>query len=473
MYNLPMLTLFNTLTKKKEEFIPLKTGTVTMYNCGPTVYNYAHIGNLRAYVFADILRRTLEYSGLAVTQVVNITDIGHLASDGDEGEDKMTKGLKREGKPLTLEAMKELADFYTNRFTENLKALNIELPAELPKASEHITEDIELVKKLEEKRFAYATSDGIYFDTSKDPEYGKLGGINKDDSPDHARIHTNTEKRNSKDFALWKFNSALGFESPWGKGFPGWHIECSAMSMKYLGETLDIHTGGIDHIPVHHNNEIAQSECATGKPFARFWLHSAFVTIAGEKMAKSDGNFLRLQTLIDRGIHPLAYRYWLLTAHYRSPITFAWEAVEGAHVALEKIVYELVRLSKATTETKNVDEEYKNKFEALMENDLGTPETIALFHELLADVSIDLADKLTTIFEFDKILGLDLKGLVEKMSAPLPESIETLRQQIETHRKNKDWQKSDEVRKEIEQQGYKVQDLKDQTLVERMLRLLI
>lgn len=288
-----MLYLTNTLTKQKELFVPLNEKNVGMYNCGPTVYDYAHIGNLRAYVFADILRRTLEYAGYTVNQVMNITDIGHLSSDADDGEDKMTRGLKREGKPLTLEAMKELADFYAEAFKKDLSWLNIEMPHHMPKASEHIAEDIALIQKLEARGFLYTTSDGVYFNTEKDPHYGKLGGLS-DINEAQARIHAQSEKKSPRDFAVWKKNDVLGYESPWGKGFPGWHMECSAMSMKYLGETFDIHTGGIDHIPVHHNNEIAQSENATGKPYVRTWLHNAFVTVPSGKMAKSEGTGLTL-----------------------------------------------------------------------------------------------------------------------------------------------------------------------------------
>jgi len=263
-----MLKLKNTLTGNVEEFKPLNEKEIGMYNCGPTVYNYAHIGNLRAYVFSDTLRRTLEYlyPESKIKQVVNVTDIGHLSGDGDEGEDKMTKALKREGKPMTLEAMRELADFYFLKFKEDLKLLNIETPEHFPFASDHISDEISLINKLIEKKYTYNTSDGIYLDTSRIKEYGKLGLSSSGES----RITVNPEKKNPRDFALWKFDEKLGYIAPFGKGFPGWHIECSAMSMKYLGETFDIHTGGIDHIPIHHNNEIAQSESVTGKPLARF-----------------------------------------------------------------------------------------------------------------------------------------------------------------------------------------------------------
>ncbi len=446
------LTLSNTLTGKKEEFVSLLPKKVGMYNCGPTVYDSAHIGNLRSYVFADVLRRTLELNGYDVTQVINITDIGHLASDSDEGEDKMTKGLKREGKPLTLEAMKELADFYTERFKEDLKDLNIQLPTFLPKASEHIKEDIELLKKLEAKGFIYTTSDGAYFDTSKDPDYGKLGNIHIKTDETESRISLNPEKKNPKDFAVWKKNDKLGYESPWGKGFPGWHIECSAMSMKYLGETFDIHTGGVDHIPVHHNNEIAQSECATGKPYARFWLHNAFVNIEGGKMAKSEGNFLRIQTLKDRNISPLAYRYWLLGARYSSPMNFSWEALEGAQNAFNKLENRILELG---NEIGNTNAEYARKFADFANDDLDTPQALALMWELLSDKVISNPDKKATVLKFDEVLGFGLGAI---QTTIIPPEIHLLAEEREIARINKDFKKSDELRAEIEKHGYSVKD---------------
>ncbi|MDQ5927822.1 MAG: cysteinyl-tRNA synthetase, partial [Patescibacteria group bacterium] len=310
-----MLSFHNTLGKKKEEFVPLIPGKVGMYNCGPTVYDYVHIGNLRALIFADILRRTLERNGYDVNQVMNITDVGHLTSDADAGEDKMMKGLKREGLPFTLEGMRELADRYIDAFMKDLEAVNVIVPTTMPRASDHINEQIELIKRLEAKGLTYSTSDGLYFSTKDYPEYGKLGGISESEAGDeHTRIVENTEKRDPRDFALWKFNNELGWESPWGKGFPGWHIECSAMSIKYLGESFDIHTGGIEHVAVHHNDEIAQAEAATEKPFSRFWMHNDHVQVSGRKMAKSEGTGFTRKDLEERGITPLSYRYFVLTA---------------------------------------------------------------------------------------------------------------------------------------------------------------
>ncbi len=452
-YDVAMLKLTNTLSGKKEIFTPVieNTKKIGMYNCGPTVYDYAHIGNLRAYVFADVLRRTLELNEYEVNQVMNITDIGHLSGDGDDGEDKMTKGLKREGKALTLEAMYDFAKFYIERFKEDLTELNIKMPQVLPRASDHITENIELIKKLEEKGFIYKTSDGLYFDTSKDEDYGKLGKISMKVAESESRIGVNSEKKSPKDFAVWKFNDALGYQTPWGKGFPGWHIECSAMSMKYLGETFDIHTGGIDHIPVHHNNEIAQSESATGKQYVKFWLHNAFVNIEGGKMAKSEGNFLRLQTLKDKNIAPLSYRYWLLTARYNSPINFSFEGLEGANNAYQKLTNRIQEI----TDIGNPHTAYVEKFEALMNDDLDTPQALALIWEVLADASLSDSDKKATIFAFDKILGLGLDKIVK---TEIPEDILKLAEDREQARKNKDFKKSDELRNEIENFGYTVKD---------------
>ncbi len=445
-----MLSLFNTLTKTKEPFSPASGNTARMYNCGPTVYDRAHIGNLRTYVFSDTLRRTLSYAGFGVQQVMNITDVGHLSSDADSGEDKMTKGLKREGLPLTLAGMKELAERYTTLFEEDLSALNIIHPDILPRATEHIPEQVELIRRLEEKGFTYIIEgDGVYFDTAKDPHYGRLGGLTPlSDMREDADI---SHKRGPRDFALWKFNSELGWESPWGKGFPGWHIECSAMSMKYLGESFDIHTGGIDHIPVHHNNEIAQSENATGKPFSRFWLHGAFLTIDEAKIAKSAGNALTLPALSEHNVAPLAYRYWLLTAHYRSPINFSWEALEGAQTAYEKLKS---RLSEMPDGGKT-DTAYDAEFRAAVEDDLNTPQAVSLIWDLLRDDEIPDADKKATVLAWDAVLGLRLG---EKETLTVPDEVKDLLHRRELAREAKHWDMADTLRKEIEEKGFTVKD---------------
>ncbi len=425
-----------------------------MYTCGPTVYDYVHIGNLRSYVFADVLRRALAYNGYQVKQVINITDIGHLVSDADTGEDKMTKGLLRAGKELTLGNMRELAEFYTEKFKEDAQKLNIEIQSHLPFASDYIEEDIDIIKKLEEKGYAYKTSDGIYFDISKMPDYGALWGGKRIWNEEGARIAENTEKRNPQDFALWKLNSKMGFESPWGTGFPGWHIECSAMSMKFLGEQFDIHTGGIDHIPVHHTNEIAQSESATGKkPFVKYWLHHEHVDIGGAKMAKSDDNFFKLGTIIEKGINPLAYRFWLLMANYHTKMNFHFEALEAAQVALKRLYSLYLELG---DETGNVNSEYQAKFQEYINDDLNTPRALSLLWDVIKDENMSPADKKATILDFDKVLGL---GFAELKEEEIPEEIQKLVAEREVARKNKDFRLSDELRKKINSLGWEVKDL--------------
>jgi len=444
-----MIRLHNTLGNKIEEFVPIKTGFVGMYHCGPTVYDFVHIGNLRAFFTADLVRRVFEYEGYEVKQIMNITDVG-IGGDNDEGEDKIIKGLKREGKNISLESMKELSDFYTERFKEDINKLNIKTPDVLPKASEHITDDIEFIKILEEKGFAYKTSDGIYFDTSKASDYGKLGGINET-GESSSRIGLNSEKKNQKDFALWKFNSNLGYPSPWGQGFPGWHIECSAMSTKYLGNTFDIHTGGIDLAPIHHNNEIVQSESAHGKEFAHYWLHNGFVNVSDTKMAKSEGNFITLKTIEENGFSPLAYRYFLLGSHYRTPTNFTWEGLQSAQNALDKLK-NFMDLSFASV-GQPISTEYKKLFLEGLENDLNTPEALAVVWNLLKDNNVDVATKRFTLLDFDKVLGLKLG---EKKY--IPEDVQKLADEREIARKNKDFTKADELRKQIEDKGYTLKD---------------
>jgi cysteinyl-tRNA synthetase len=449
-----VIKLYNTLTKKKENFEPVKAGVVGMYNCGPTVYDRAHIGNLRSYVFADLLKRTLEYSDLKVHQIVNITDVGHLVSDADSGDDKMTKALKREGRPLTLESMHEIGTKYSALFIKDLQALNIELPDEFPRASDHISDDIDIISELEKKGFTYKTTDGIYFETSKFPHYGKLGNIKIKDGQNEARIN-NAEKKNPSDFALWKFDEKIGWESPWGKGFPGWHIECSAMSRKFLGQPFDIHTGGIDHIPVHHNNEIAQSEAAYGIPLANYWMHNEFLTIHKEKMAKSEDNFFTLDTLNEHVISPLSYRYWLLTAHYRSPIDFSLNALEAAQTAL-------IRLIKTVSEFPDdgkINHKYQEQFREFINDDIDTPKALALSWDLIKDHEVSPADKKATLINFDKIFGLNLDTIkTDHSHEEIPAEIKALAEARESARQEKEWDKADALRLEIESRGYEVKD---------------
>ncbi|MDO8579314.1 MAG: cysteine--tRNA ligase, partial [bacterium] len=372
------IELYNTLTGKKEKFVPIERGLfgkpkVGMYHCGPTVYNYAHIGNLRAYVFADTLKRLMKVAGYKVKQIINITDVGHFTSDDDTGEDKMEKAREREHKSAW-----DIAEFYTKAFFSDLADLNIDTSdTQFPRATSYIKEQIKMIKTLSEKGFTYPTSDGIYFDTSKFPEYGKLGNINLGGIREGERIGLNEEKKNPTDFALWKFSPAsknskekrdMEWPSPWGVGFPGWHIECSAMSRSLLGDVFDIHTGGIDHIPTHHNNEIAQSESVTGKIPARIWMHNAFVNISGGKMAKSDENFITLSSLKEKGYPPLAYRYFLLGARYRTQLNFTWEALDGSTNAYKKLVATIRELPPGG----KVNKELWNRILGFVADDLDT-----------------------------------------------------------------------------------------------------
>ncbi len=457
--------IYNSLTRKKEKFIPLKEGEVSMYHCGPTVYDYVHIGNLRSFFMADIIRRTFEFLGYKVNQVMNITDVGHLISDGDEGNDKMTKALKRHNLPLTLENMLSIADFYAKAFKEDLKKINILQPHVMPKASQHIKEDIELIKKLEEKGYTYVLSDGIYFDTSKMKNYGKLGGITKEEGK--SRIGEKNEKKHPADFALWKFNRKQGWPSPWGQGFPGWHIECSGMSMKYLGETIDIHTGGKDLKTIHHNNEIAQSECATGKEFVRYWMHGEFLNINGEKLSKSKGGNITLRTLEERGFSPLALRYLYLQSHYRSPMNFSWKILESGAHALKKIIRQLKKIKERGLEKKgNKNNEYLKKMKLSLEDDFNTAEVLALFHTLLKDEKLAPEDKLETAFSFDTILGLSLNDSLQEEK--LPEKVKKLLEERREARKEKNWEKSDKLRLQLEQMGYRVMDKGSQQEIEKI-----
>jgi cysteinyl-tRNA synthetase len=455
--------LYNTLTREKEKFTPIDEKEVRMYTCGPTVYDHAHIGNLRAYVFADILEKVLEYSGYKVKRVMNITDIGHLSSDADSGDDKMTKGLLREGKELNLKNMRELAEFYTEKFKEDLKKLNVEMPTGLYFASDYVKEDVELIQKLEEKGFAYKTSDGIYFNTSMMPDYGILWGGKRNVDEGQTRVGENPEKKDPKDFALWKFNPQIGFPSPWGQGFPGWHIECSAMGIKFLGEQFDIHTGGIDLIPTHHTNEIAQSESATGKkPFVRFWMHSDHIDLSGEKMAKSSGNFFTLKSVEERQINPIAYRFWLLMGNYRTKLNFNWEALEGAETALKRLYGLYMGLS---TETGQVHGVYKNKFLEYLNDDLDTPRALTLLWDVLKDGNMSDADKRATILDFDKVLGLGFADLKEEET---PVEVARLAAERQAAREQKDFAKSDDLRKKINSIGYEVKDTNDGQKVLKM-----
>lgn len=448
--------LTNTLTRQKETFEPISPGSVSMYQCGPTVYDNAHIGNLRSYTMGDIIRRVFEYNGYLVNQVMNITDIGHLVSDGDDGDDKMTKGLKREGMEVTLENMLKLARKYEEIFLADISEMNILQPKIVARASEHIAEDIEIIQKLEEKGFTYTISDGIYFDTEKMPDYGKLGGLS---SSNESRIGEISEKKNQRDFALWKFDNTKGWESPWGQGFPGWHIECSGMGMKYLGEQFDIHTGGHDLASVHHNNEIAQSECSTGHaPFVKYWLHNEFVNLGEDKMAKSGGNSITLQTVRDNKINPLALRYLYLQSHYRSQVSFSWDSLAASETALKKLQNYISRIK----ETGDISESYQTLFTDMVNDDLNTAGGLAVVWELIKNPDVSDADKKATILDFDRVLGLKLdKVSIEEETFEVPDHIQKLLKEREIAREKQDWHTSDLIRNEIQALGYELKDTDD------------
>lgn len=455
------LYLYNTLNRKKEIFKPIQDKKVGLYTCGPTVYNFAHIGNLRTFIFEDILKRVLLYNGYRVKHIMNITDVGHLTGDRDMGEDKMEKGAQREGKTAW-----EIAEFYTRAFKQDMTHLNILEPTLWCKATDTIPEQIELIKTLEDKGFTYNISDGIYFDTSKFEGYTKLSNQDLEALQEGARVEKNPEKRNATDFALWKFSPddvkrQMEWDSPWGVGFPGWHIECSAMSMKFLRDQLDIHCGGVDHIDVHHTNEIAQSEAATGKKFFNTWMHGAFLIISGgKKMAKSEGNFLTLDsTHIQNGIDPLVYRFVTYQTHYRKPMEYSEEAVQAARNGLEHLRNQVRSLmSKGMDDTASVNDGYKQKFIKELNDDLNMPRALASVQETLKS-DMDDSEKLATVLDFDRVLGLDLEKV--SVSEELPENIQ---QKIEARKKaraEKNWALSDQLRDEIQALGYVVQDAKD------------
>jgi cysteinyl-tRNA synthetase len=444
-----MLNLYNTLTRKKQEFIPISKNNVGMYSCGPTVYWFQTIGNLRTYIFSDILRRVLVYNGYNVNHVINVTDVGHLTSDADEGEDKIEKASEKERK-----TPKEIAEFYLDEFKSDFKKLNILEPKVWCKATEHIKEQIELIKKLEEKGFTYKTSDGIYFDSSKFNSYEELAKLDIVGLEEGKRIEAK-EKRNKTDFALWKFSEKPGVRkqewiSPWGVGFPGWHIECSAMSMKYLGGHFDIHTGGIDHIPIHHTNEIAQSECATGKKFVNYWLHGNFLTFKGEKISKSKGGLYTLSQLQKKSFPALSYRYLCLATHYRKPLSFSLETLESAknaYLRLKNIILEI-------KEDDKLNSKYLKEFEKAINNDLNMPDALQVLWKLVRDKDAD--GKYLSIKRMDSVFGLDL---LEKDEVEVPDDILELVKQRESARGQEDFKKADALREVLQKEGYEVTDL--------------
>ncbi len=464
------MNLYNTLGRNIQPLKTIEEGVVKIYTCGPTVYNYAHIGNLRTYIFEDFLVRALRFEGYKVIRVMNITDVGHLTSDSDYGEDKMEVGAKREGKSAW-----EIAKFYTEAFFKDFTELNCIMPNYTPKATEHIKEMIDMIKKLEEKGYTYKTSDGIYFDTSKFPDYYKLvGKSHLEGIKEGARIEFSKEKRNPTDFALWKFSPVnakrqMEWDSPWGVGFPGWHIECSAMSIKYLGQPFDIHCGGIDHIPVHHTNEIAQAECANDKPFANYWVHGEFLVLkSSNKMSKSQGNFLTLSVLKENGFSPMDYRYLCAQTHYRKQLEFSFEAMESAKNGYKHLKNSIEEIKKSVgnqTIKEDVSNEYLLEFSKNISNDLNIPKAMSVLWEMIKDRKIDPSMKIKMITKFDEVLGLDL---LKEEKNEIPYEIMELVEKRNEMKKQKKYDEADRIREIIKQKGYIIQDTPSGPVVKRM-----
>ncbi len=456
-----MIRLYNTASRRKEDFIPQHKENVTMYCCGPTVYNFAHIGNLRTYIFEDLLSRTirLEYP---LTHVMNVTDVGHLVSDADDGEDKMELGAAREGKSAW-----DIAKFYEQKFWQDYDALHCTRPTIVSRATEHIAPMIELVKMLEEKGYTYRTSDGIYYDTSKFDRYDALvGHAHISGLQGGARVEMSDEKRHPTDFALWKFSPKdkkrqMEWESPWGVGFPGWHIECSAMAMKYLGNTLDIHCGGIDHVTIHHTNEIAQSEAATGQKYVNYWVHGEFLILRSGKMSKSGGTFVTVDVLKEKGYDPLAYRYLCLGAHYRTQLEFSYESMDSAAKSLKNLRVLAAQIGQESARTAQETENsraWKTKFMQAMQDDLNAPKALAVTWEAVRCGELSAAEKWDFLQTADAILSLDLLKEEQAAQPSLPAEVLALLEERAAARQAKDWKKSDELRDAIAQKGYVVKD---------------
>lgn len=456
------MKLYNTRTKKIDELKPQNPPKVTVYSCGPTVYDYSHIGHWYTYVRIDMLIRSLRAASYQPQWVMNITDVGHLVSDADEGEDKLEKGAKREGKSAW-----EVAAYYTDDFMKGMKAMNMVQPNHIVKATDNIPEQIDLIQKLEKKGYTYVIDDGVYFDTAKFDTYADFAQLELKEQQAGARVAVNTQKQNASDFALWKFSPKdkhrdMEWGSPWGKGFPGWHIECSAMSMKYLGETLDIHTGGIDHIPVHHTNEIAQSEAATGKRFANYWLHSNHITVDGQKVSKSLGNGIRIQEIVDKGIPPEAIRLHILESHYRTQAKFSWDGLEAAKNRLQELRAMAALRWQPTPSTDKATFEYDSVAQQVyshLTNDLDTPQALAFLSHVSSQILTLLVHQETVstfedmLSDLDKLLGLNLSK-IKDISAAQKELV----RQREAARKDQDWAKSDKLRDELLAQGIGLRD---------------
>ena len=458
------MKIFNTLTRKKEELKPINGNEVRMYSCGPTVYYFAHIGNLRAYLFMDNLRRVLKYNGYKLKHVMNITDVGHLVSDADEGEDKMLKAAKRENKnPF------EIADFYMNAFLKDLDKLNIERPETIARATEHIKIMEDYVKKIIENGYAYETENTIYFDTSKLDKYGVLSNLNVEEQLAGARVEFDNSKKNISDFAIWikaPENHLMKWDTFWGKCYPGWHLECSAMGQHYLGEVFDIHTGGIDHIPVHHENEIAQSKGYCGKIPANYWMHVDFLQVDGGKMSKSLNNLYTLDDLEQKGYEPLVYKMFNFSSHYRNKINFTWESIDAAKVALTRLREGYLKHCNGTDEVMQKEiAEYETRFLQAINDDLNMPVAMSVVWDVIKNAKKSIKFK-ELLLKFDEVLGFDLKNYEGPKQKELPGDIKELVNQRNEARINKNWQESDRIRDLLIEKGYTVKDSKDGTILE-------
>jgi len=449
------LNLYNSLTRKIEEFVPINPNLVTMYTCGPTVYDYVTVGNYRTYTFADFLYRVLQYQKYNVKYVMNLTDVGHLTGDNegdaDVGEDRLEKAAEKEGKSAT-----EIADFYIEDFLKGFRALNLLKPHKFTRATEYISQQIDLVRTLEKKGYAYKITDGIYFDTSKFKDYGALSGLRLGEIKEGARVAINEEKKNPTDFALWKFSPENStrwqeWDSPWGKGFPGWHLECSTMCMTELGETVDIHLGGEDLKMIHHQNEIAQSEAATGKKFVNYWMHGAFLKVDNGRMSKSLGNAYTLDDLKAKGFTPLDLRYFYLSAHYRSTLNFTWEALTASRVALKRL-YNILSGYKEVDGNLSPDLVYR--FEEAVLNDLNMPKAVSVMWDLIKS-DLPEGDKVQTLIHFDQVFGLDLQ---EYVGYEIPQEVIDLAITREQYRRSGIWDKADMIRRQIEGKGFEIED---------------
>lgn len=465
------IVFYDSATQSNRSFTPLHKKQVTLYSCGPTVYDHIHIGNLRAYLLPDLIKRVLLYNGYQVKHTINFTDFGHLSDDGDNGEDKIMKGMRRDGFEITLENMLTFAEPYIESFKRDLDRFGILPPTTYARASDYVKQQIKLIQTLVEKGYAYETSDGVYFEVATFPTYGQLGNIDLNAIKAGARVEENPEKRHPADFALWK-KAELGWESAYGTGFPGWHIECTAMAFATLGKQIDIHTGGEDLMYTHHNGEIAQAECCTGKPFVQYWLHNAHITLGGDKLAKSAGNAITLDELIDRGIEPHDYRYWMLQSHYRTTVNVTDETLRAAKQALIRLhryVYEEL----GEQPFASPHEQYELRFLEAINDDLDTPKAIALLWELVKDDSVTPDQKLATIHAIDTVLELKLslpvaKGLAllgHVSTSELPDAVQALVAERDAARAAQNWAESDRLREALKLKGYSVEDTPDGTKV--------